>query len=286
MEAVEDAGTGSAARVGWINRLVGLEAGATPLDAMAMGSTLLPTSLIGPAAALGADQVADLGLADLGVADDVRRRSLETMWAGDRSVLGDAVDLALRSTTLLAPLVAVADSEVHVSAYPDGPLASVLANTAALIRADLGTRVITVDHGDWDMHEGVGAVDTGWMRDQLSHFAGALSAFFADLGPAASRVTVVTITEFGRRVAENGDGGVDHGYGNAMLLLGAGVAGGAVHGAWPGLAERDLEDGDLAVRQDYRSVLWEVMASRFPALSGSRATVFPGFTPESVGSMT
>ena len=61
------------------------------------------------------------------------------------------------------------------------------------------------------------------MLDHLTHFAGALKAFFADLGAAASRVTVVTISEFGRRVEENGDGGLDHGYGNAMLLLGAGV---------------------------------------------------------------
>ena len=71
-----------------------------------------------------------------------------------------------------------------------------------------------------------------------------------------------------------------------MLLLGAGVDGGQVHGAWPGLADDDLEDGDLAMRQDYRSVLWEVMSHRFPAISGSRAQLFPGLTPEDVGVMT
>ena len=286
MEAIEDADAGSLARIGWINRLIGLDADATPLDGVSMGSSLLPTSLVGPSAALGAYQVSDLALADLGTDDSLRRSSLDTMWAGDSSVLGGGVRLAMRSTTLVAPLVAAADTEVHLSAYPEGPLQSVLANTAALIRADVGTRVVTVDHGDWDMHEGLGGSDSGWMHDQLSHFAGALTAFFADLGSAASRVTVVTISEFGRRVEENGDGGIDHGYGNAMLLLGAGVAGGAVHGRWPGLAEGDLEDGDLAVAQDYRSVLWEVMSTRFPSVTGSRATVFPGFTPETIGSMT
>ena len=286
MEAIEDADAGSLARIGWINRMIGLDAAATPLDAVALGSSLLPTSLVGPSAALGAYEVSDLSLADLNTDADVRRGSVDTMWAGDSSVLGAGVRLAMRSTTALAPLVASADTEVHLSAYPEGPLQEVLANTAALIRADLGTRVVTVDHGDWDMHEGLGASDNGWMHDQLTHFAGSLKSFFADLGPAASRVTVVTISEFGRRVEENGDGGIDHGYGNAMLLLGAGVAGGAVHGRWPGLAESDLEDGDLAVAQDYRSVLWEVMSKRFPSVSGSRATVFPGFTPESIGSMT
>jgi uncharacterized protein (DUF1501 family) len=286
MEAVEDADTGSTARVGWINRMIGLDTAATPLDAVSMGSTLMPTSLVGPTPALGADAVEDLALADVGTSAGVRRDSLDTMWAGDSSVLGNGVRLAMRCTTLLAPLVSVADTEVHTSAYPKGPLQEVLANTAALIRADVGTRVVAVDHGDWDMHEGLGASDDGWMHDQLTHFARSLKAFFADLGPASSRVTVVTISEFGRRVEENGDGGIDHGYGNAMLLLGAGVAGGAVHGGWPGLAAADLEDGDLAVAQDYRSVLWEVMSKRFPSISGSRATVFPGFTPESIGSMT
>ena len=90
--------------------------------------------------------------------------------------------------------------------------------------------------------------------------------------------------EFGRRVKENGDHGVDHGYGNAMLLLGSGVNGGGVRGLWPHLST--LEDGDLAIKQDFRSVLWEVLASRFPEISGQRDTVFPGFVPESVGAMS
>ena len=121
------------------------------------------------------------------------------------------------------------------------------------------------------------------MADQVTHLATSLKAFFDDLGTAASRVTVVTISEFGRRVKENGDHGLDHGYGNAMLLLGAGVNGGGVRGLWPHLST--LEDGDLAIKQDFRSVLWEVLASRFPEISGQRGTVFPGFVPETVGAM-
>ena len=97
-------------------------------------------------------------------------------------------------------------------------------------------------------------------------------------------VTVVTISEFGRRLEQNGDNGVDHGYGNAMLVLGAGVAGGSVRGRWPGLAT--TTDGDLSVSQDYRSVLWEVLASRFPDVTGDRATIFPGFVPETIGIMS
>lgn len=285
MEEVEDADPGSTARVGWINRLIGIDPVAAPQDAVSLGSTLLPPAMVGPAPVLGAYQVADLAVADLGATAAARRASLRTVWSREDSALGAGVRLALQSTTTLAPLVDSADDAVHVGAYPEGPLAEVLANTAALIRADVGTRVVAVDYGDWDMHAGVGVVDGGWMFDHLGHLAAALKAFFADLGPAAARVTVVTISEFGRRLEENGAGGLDHGYGNAMLLLGAGVAGGEVHGAWPGLAAADLEDGDLAMRQDFRSVLWEVMAHRFPAITGERARVFPGFTPEHVGVM-
>lgn len=290
MVEIEDADPGSAARVGWINRVVGLDAAANPEDCISLGATLLPTSMIGPASALGAYRIADLQIADLGTAAATRRQSLSQMWSTSGTSLGGGVRVAVKSVERLSSLVENADDEVHDHwddpTYPEGPLKSVLANTAALIRANLGTRMIAIDYGDWDMHEGLGASDSGWMHDHLGHFAASLKAFFDDLGTAASRVTVVTISEFGRRVEENGSGGIDHGYGNAMLLLGAGVKGKQVHGAWPGLAENELEDGDLAVRQDYRSVLWEVMASRFSDISGRRAEVFPGFTPEPIGSMS
>jgi uncharacterized protein (DUF1501 family) len=292
MELVEDADPGSRARTGWVNRMVGLDARALPESAVQVGSTLLPTALTGPAPALGTYSVQGLGFDDFGEGS-ARRRSLQQMWTGNTGPLGTSMRATLATAQRLAPLVASADpdasggSSVHVETYPDGPLQEVLANTAALIRADVGTRVVAVDYGDWDMHSGLAEGDgdptRGWMAGQVRHLGSSLAAFFADLAAHASRVTVVTISEFGRRVEENGDHGVDHGYGNAMLLLGAGVRGGTVHGSWPGLA--DLDEGDLRTTLDYRSVLWEVLASRFPELSGSRARVFPGFVPESVGAM-
>ena len=95
----------------------------------------------------------------------------------------------------------------------------------------------------------------------------------------------MTLTEFGRRVEENGDHGVDHGYGNVMLLLGAGVKGGQVHGTWPGISRPKLNEGDLQVTTDYRTVLWEVMAKLFPEVSGQKATIFPGLGSATVGVM-
>ena len=185
------------------------------------------------------------------------------MWQGQTGVLATSIRATLDTVQRLEPLVdsaaddAPGGSVVHTGAYPAGPLREVLANTAALIRADVGTKVVTVDYGDWDMHTGLGEGDRdpskGWMAEHAGHLAASLKAFFADLGTAAGRVTLVTISEFGRRVEENGDHGVDHGYGNVMLLLGAGVKGGQVHGAWPGISRAKLNEGDLQVTTDYRT---------------------------------
>ena len=88
-------------------------------------------------------------------------------------------------------------------------------------------------------------------------------------------MTVVTISEFGRRAGENGGGGLDHGWGNMMLLAGGGVRGG-YHGTWPGLdANKLVDDGDLAITTDYRNVLGEVVNRR---LNRSVAGVFPGLS--------
>ena len=105
-----------------------------------------------------------------------------------------------------------------------------------------------------------------------------------DLGPLRSRVTLVTISEFGRRVGENGNRGLDHGWGNMMLLMGGGVRGGRYYASWPGLDAGTLEDGDLAVTTDYRNVLGEVVSSRFP--SRSATAVFPGLSYRPLGLMT
>ncbi|MET0927979.1 MAG: DUF1501 domain-containing protein, partial [Aeromicrobium sp.] len=108
-------------------------------------------------------------------------------------------------------------------------------------------------------------------------------AFFVDLGAHADRVTVVTLSEFGRRLGENGARGLDHGYGNAVLALGAGVKGGRFYSRWPGLGMGKQVDGDLAVTTDYRSVLMEILRARFPAVNTSK--VFPGVRSSPFGFM-
>ena len=121
------------------------------------------------------------------------------------------------------------------------------------------------------------------MQRNAGDLANSLAAFMKDLGALSSQVTVVTVSEFVRRVVQNGAGGLDHGYGNCMLLLGGGVRGGDVHGEWPGLGAGDLVDGDLRVTRDYRSVFAEIVKSRFPEVSVP--AVFSDFVPEPVNAI-
>jgi uncharacterized protein (DUF1501 family) len=124
----------------------------------------------------------------------------------------------------------------------------------------------------------------------MTEWVACVAAFLTDLGPAGlTNLSMVTISEFGRRVEENGDRGVDHGHGNAMMLFGAGVSGGQVLGDWPGLADDKLDDGDLAGTTDYRDVLAEVLTERcrqsvadLPRVFPNRGTFAPvgAFTPK------
>ncbi len=144
---------------------------------------------------------------------------------------------------------------------------------AQLIRSNIGAEFVSVDIGGWDTHVN----QNGALRNNLATLANGLVAFMQDLGPTAmQRVTVVCMSEFGRRAGENGSFGTDHGHGNAMLLLGGGVNGGRVHSDWPGLADGDLDNGDLQVTTDYRQVLSELLQRRS---GGVRlGEVFPGYT--------
>lgn len=279
MEEVEDADPGSSVRSGWLNRLIGATPGRSPLDGLSLGGGVAPTSLFGPEPTMSAGAVDDVSLPGEGDDDRGRRRaSLRTLWEHDRSPLARAMRSTYAAVDGFGPAKAAADNS---ASYPATDLGRALAEVARAIRGDVGIEVVTVDHGDWDMHSGMGSADGGWLVDNTRELAGAIAAFFGDLGDQAAKVTLVTISEFGRRVVENASRGTDHGYGNVMFVAGAGVRGGRYYGSWPGLGTGP--DADLLVTTDYRSVLAEIVATRFGA---STAAVFPRFAPEAVGVMS
>jgi uncharacterized protein (DUF1501 family) len=209
-----------------------------------------------------------------------RSSSLQTTWGNAGGALGSGARAALQRVRDFGPVRATAEAPANGANYPDGDLAQALAAAARTIRADVGAEVITVDHGSWDMHAGLGTLEWGDMIGNTDQLAKSLAAFFTDLGALGSKVTLVTISEFGRRVKENASYGTDHGHGSVMFLLGAGVKGGSYYGQWPGLT--NTAESDLSVTRDFRSVLAEVVSSRFGA---STAQVFPGVSLEQIGVM-
>jgi uncharacterized protein (DUF1501 family) len=283
MEQVEDADPGSADRIGWLNRLIGRDGTGSPLEAIQFGGGVPNTVVSGPEPVLvtqDADSV-ELSAADDAAAAAKRHASMWKMWGEAPGPLASGARTALDVVDQFAPVRNGSATPANGAVYPgNSDLARALASAARTIRADVGAEVITVDHGSWDHHTWIGQPDNGNLRRMADEFAGSVAAFMADLGTLADRVTVVTVSEFGRRVKENANQGLDHGYGNVMFLLGAGVKGGRYYGTWPGLA--NTTDADLLVTTDYRSVLSEVVTSAF---SASTAQVFPGFSPEGVGVM-
>ncbi len=291
MEEVEDADMGSSVRRGWVNRMIGLDDRSDPSEAIHLTSGVVPTMLSGPEPALAADRISQIALVGGDKDDewaDRRRTQLELMWEGSSGPLGNATRSALRTVDLLAPAAKGGYTPTAGVTYPrDWPaagLSDALKDTAKLIKADVGTEVVSVDYGSWDMHSDYGTTQWGDMQSMIGGFAKVLDAFMRDLGPLRSKVTVVTISEFGRRVLENGSGGLDHGWGNMMLVAGGGVKGGQYYGQWPWLDADHLADGDLAVTTDYRNVLGEVLTRRFPDRSVS--AVFPGLSYAPLGLMT
>jgi uncharacterized protein (DUF1501 family) len=285
MEAVEDADPASEERVGWINRMVGLIGTGGPTSAVELGRAVMPTALYGPAPTLAATRLKNFRL--VGSADPLwfkrQATALNTVWGRVAGPLGLGARSALSTGQTLRSLSTTAVTPHNGARYPQGDLGVTLGEAATLIRAGVGTQVVTIDYGGWDMHTSLGLAGRGQMHSRIDELSRALAAFFTDLGALGDRVTVVTLSEFGRRVQENGADGLDHGHGNCVMVLGGGVQGGSYYGIWPGLGTNKLVSGDLAVTTDYRSVVCEIVRARFP--DASLSALFPSFVPEQIGLM-
>jgi uncharacterized protein (DUF1501 family) len=159
--------------------------------------------------------------------------------------------------------------------YPRSAFGEALRQIAQLIKADVGLEVAFAESGNWDHHVNQGAA-TGQLAIRLDDLARGIAALARDLGDRMQDVVVLTMSEFGRAVVENGNRGTDHGHGNAMMILGGNVRGGRVYGRWPGLApEQRYEGRDLSVTTDFRTVFAEVVRGHLGLRDAS--AVFPGF---------
>ena len=260
---------------GWIGRhLSSLDTGNdTPLRAIGWGNTL-QQSLRGSINASAIKSIVDYHLAGRQEAAEKYLASLNALYAADAAELKDFSN----QTNAVLELV----SKVNVAAYApangakyddDNDFDLALMQTAALIKADVGLEVSAIDLGGWDTHH-FQAPD---LEQRLTFLSNGLANFHADMGDQMKNITVVVMSEFGRRVQENASQGTDHGHGNMMLVMSPNLINKPVYTNWPGLQPEQLADGDLAVTTDYRDILTEIVVNRLN--NPSVADVFPDFKP-------
>lgn len=212
---------------------------------------------------------------------NAQRSALRNLYSGGTTWLHQSGRETLDAVDIIELNGADGDyTPANGAVYPNNSLGRHFETIAAMAKLDMGLRVATVDYGGWDTHNGQGEDGGGYFFFHLRELATALAAFYKDMDGSgansyAQRLTVVVMSEFGRRLRENDDRGTDHGHGGVMLVL-SGNAIGGVHGNWPGLSNQQLFDGaDLEVTTDYRRVLSEILIRRMG--NNEIGQIFPGY---------
>lgn len=264
---------------GWLNRLVGAcpedAARRSALRAVSM-TAQMPRSLAGPEEALAVADLERFGVAGGPVGGAAG--SFEEIYA---QAAGDALHGAGRdgfeAMGLLRKINPRTYRPAHGAAYPNGTFGKSMRQVAQLIKADVGLEVVFVEIGGWDTHANQGA-EVGTLARRLTELGSGMRALHRDLGEKMSDVLVLTMSEFGRTAAQNGNRGTDHGFGTAFFALGGGVRGGRVLGEWPGLTPDRLHEGrDLAITTDYRDFFAEAATRHMGLAPAELGTVFPDF---------
>lgn len=269
-----------ATTTGWLNRALAAQDAAahamhhTALRAVAMGAEL-PLTLQGRVPAVALRNLDRFRVGGPGRAGQAMSADFQSMYDDSSNAMlhGTAKDAFAAVRALKS-----ADPGQYVPAagtdYPKSAFGESMKQIAQLVKAKLGVEAAFADIGGWDTHQNQGGVD-GQLAGRLKDFGDGLNAFWTDLGDSAENVVVVTMSEFGRTVHQNGTGGTDHGHANVMFVLGGPVKGGKVYGRWPGLDDHELyQQRDLAITTDFRQVLGE--ASYRMLSSENLQAVFPG----------
>jgi uncharacterized protein (DUF1501 family) len=256
-----------ATRDGWLNRALVSENTRrrqeySAFRAVALGAEV-PRTLAGAVPALAISNVQDFAIGGRGPKPAPASAAFESMYdQSTDSLLHTTGGSAFEAIRMLRATNPGQYQPASGANYPESVFAKNMKQVAQLLKADLGVEVAFTDLTGWDTHENQGATE-GQLANRLRDFSDSLAAFWRDLGTGAEKVTVVTMSEFGRTAHQNGTGGTDHGHANAMFVLGGGVKGGKVYGRWPGLETEQLNEGrDLMVTTDYRRVLGELVGKQ------------------------
>jgi len=272
---------------GWLARHLATSPGNShsPLRAVAFGG-LIPETLRGASDATALESLDQVKLlSPFGPSSMGIEHTLQRMY-NSQSTEPALAEAGRESLSVLNKLRGI-DTDHYKPAngakYPTDDFGRGLSLVACLMKSGVGLEAACLDHGSYDTHVAQGA-STGYLAALLTSLSTSLDAFIKDLGPVRwSKTTIVVLSEFGRRLAENSGAGTDHGRGGVMMVLGGqGIAGGKVHGQWPGLAANSLDGpGDLRVTTDYRNVLAEVLKHKFD--NTRTADIFPGLQYQPVG---
>ncbi len=269
---------------GWLGRhLYSVSPMSPTAQLRAVGiSTGLQQTLVGGPLTLPIPNLDAFGLSGTTSTVNNRQVALGDMY----STVADPVHAAAETTIQTINLLNTINFAGYVPAggavYPAGSLGLALKSTAALIKAQVGVEAVAIDVTGWDTHSNQGPM-TGTMAALMASLAGSIGAFYTDMWTGtAPTVTLVAMSEFGRRVGENGSLGSDHGHGNVMIVLGHCVTGGRVLTQWPGMGPGQLyQNLDLQVTTDYRDILAEIVQQRLG--NSNLSYVFPSFTPTNRG---
>jgi len=241
---------------------------ASPLRAVAL-SPALPRILSGSGGAVAMSNIGQFGVHG----GDKAASAFESMYGASSFEASNILKSA--DPTKLQP--------ENGAVYPNNQLGNSLKQIAQLIKSNVGLEVAFTDVSGWDTHAGEGGAQ-GQLANNLRNFSDAIAAFTKDLGSRMGDVVLVTMSEFGRTVHENGNRGTDHGHANIMLILGGGVKGGKVYGEWPGLAAgRLFENRDLAITTDFRDIFGELLTKQLGV--GALKSVFPSYDVKPRGVM-
>ncbi len=268
---------------GWLGRYLRTGTGgkSSPLSAVAIGATI-PESLRAAPAASAIYTLEDLQIKSSSSDPRAVSAALSQMYGAQAGVLAapgrETLDLLKRVEALREKPYAPATG----ADYPQTEYGAGLREISRLVKADVGVEAACIDLGGWDTHFFQGTTD-GLQADVIAELAQGLAAFDSDLTDYRDRVVTLVMTEFGRRIYENGSLGTDHGRGFALFAMGSGINGGRVHGKWPGLEEDEEEAGPGGLKRliDYRSVLSEILF--YVSEGRDTSAIFPAFTPQRVG---
>jgi len=265
---------------GWLGRHLATTAPKDPnalLRAVGISSGLQRT-LVGGPLTLPIPDLDNFGLTGSGSTNAARMTALNDMYGGVTDPLKAAGVNTVATINLLNTINFAGYQPSGGAAYPTGSLGLAMKSTAALVKAQVGVEAVAIDVSGWDTHANQGVL-VGTMAGLMQSLGDSMAAFHRDMSAGnAPSTLVVAMSEFGRRVAENGSVGTDHGHGNLMMVMGPGAQGGRVLSQWPGLGPGQLYQSlDLQVTTDYRDVLAEICSKRLG--SSNLPALFPNYTP-------